>query len=203
MDNWNHLVNDDFETTFPITTSCVVQDKSNDGYERFWGKDSFKYSPYITGTHAIWPARGGANGVNPATNNYPANLESWLVCGPYDFTYAKESLVQFTLWYDITDPNDYFSVGFSTNGQDFAWTNLATQRNSWTVVRFWNPFLEGRPQVWVALRFHSENHMVDSKGVWVDDLKIWRHNNAVVTCGDRDPGNKGVVMEPYESVGGG
>jgi hypothetical protein len=192
VDNWNLLYNENFEGTFP-RTPCVISDTTNSG--RYWGLDTFYSS---SPTHAIWPARSGPNGVNPATNNYPPNFESWLICGPFDSANAKNFMTQFMIWLDITDPNDYFGVGYSTNGQSF--TTVQWQGST---GGSWYRFDVGAynyvaPQMWVALSFHSGNNVKTTKGAWVDDLKVWRHNKELTTCGDLDPGKKGLHVPSHE-----
>lgn len=42
VDNWELLVNDTFEGTFPITSTCTVWDFSPDGFDHKWGQDSLR-----------------------------------------------------------------------------------------------------------------------------------------------------------------
>lgn len=62
---WVLIKSETFEGVFPSTGFSVV-DLSGDGYERFWDDDN--YRPH-NGSWAGWPARGGANGLNPAPGN--------------------------------------------------------------------------------------------------------------------------------------
>jgi hypothetical protein len=130
VDNWELLVDDNFEGTFPITATCAVWDFSTDGFDRKWGKDSLRAT---SPTYSIWPARDGANGMDPATNNYPTNLDSWLKCGPYSFSNAQRLMVRYTRWLDIPDPDvgDFLFVGASTDG---TWFNGVQW---WGVGQYW------------------------------------------------------------------
>lgn len=108
VDNWSLEVNNNFEGTVPITASCIVTEGTQYGprQERRWKEDdTYAYS----GAYSIWPARGGNNPLDPATNDYPPALDSWLICGPYDFTNAQYFQVDFHLWVDIPDatPENY------------------------------------------------------------------------------------------------
>jgi hypothetical protein len=122
VDNWQKIFTDTFESTFPTNPPCTLQDLSNDGFDRKWGKDSLHV---FEGSWAIWPARGGADGVNPANNVYPPNMESRLVCGPFDFANAQTLMTRFMRWMDIDDPNDKFWWGWSTDGTWFTWFGQA------------------------------------------------------------------------------
>lgn len=68
VDNWENLLNDGFEGSFP-PSGCVVFD-DNGGEEHLWDKDDFR--PF-QGVFGAWPARGGTDGVDPANTNYPSN----------------------------------------------------------------------------------------------------------------------------------
>jgi len=72
----------------------------------------------------------------------------------------------------------------------------------WVEETLWFNQYEGQPQVWVALVFDSDNDDVTGKGAWIDDLKVWRYNNPAVTCGNFDPGNKGIHLSAYEMAFG-
>ena len=200
VDNWELLVNDNFEGTFPNTSACVLRDFSNDGFERYWGQDSLRAT---SGTKSIWSARGGANGVDPATNNYPKNLDSWLICGPYDFTNAKRLMARYQRWLDIPDlDGDFQFFGASTDGTYFNGVLWYGVGQYWVEQTVWFDQYAGQPQVWVALVFRSDNDDATGKGAWIDDLKVWRYNNPTVTCGNLDPGNKGVHLSAYEMAFG-
>jgi len=200
VDNWELLVNDNFEGTFPITSTCTVWDFSADGFDRKWGKDSVRA---ISSTYSIWPARDGANGVNPATNNYPTNLDSWLKCGPYSFSNAQRLMVRYTRWLDIPDldEGDFQFIGASTDGNYFNGVLWYGVQQSWVDQTAWLQGYEGQPQVWIALVFRSDNDGATGKGVWIDDFKIWRYNNPAITCANLDPGNKGLNLPAYELTG--
>lgn len=202
VDNWELLVNDNFEGAFPNTSACTLWDFSNDGFDRYWGLDSTRYYTATGGTRSIWPARGGANGVDPATNNYPKNLNSWLICGPYDFTNAQRLMVRFQRWVDIPDADgDSLFFGASTDSFTFHGASWRGVGQYWVEETLWFNQYEGQPQVWVALVFDSDNDDVTGKGAWIDDLKVWRYNNPTAICGNLDPGNKGLHLPAYELTG--
>jgi hypothetical protein len=55
----------------------------------------------------------------------------------------------------------------------------------------------------VAWNFRSDDSPNIGQGSWVDDLEVWRYNTPAQTCGNLDPGTKGVVLPPYDPTVGG
>jgi len=201
VDNWELLVNDNFEGTFPITSTCTVWDFSADGFDRKWGKDSVRAT---SPAHSIWPARDGAQGMDPATNNYPANMDTWLKCGPYDFTNAKFLMARYNRWLDIPDldEGDFQFIGASIDGNYFNGVFWYGVGQYWVDETAWLEGYEGLPQVWIALVFRSDSDATTGKGAWIDDFKMWRYNNRSVTCANLDPGNKAVNIGAYDKIEG-
>lgn len=193
MDNWEPLFEEDFEATFP-QGPCAVYDVSNDGFERTWGKDNFRFS---TGSWAGWPASAGADSVDPAVSNYPADLDSWLICGPFNLSYAQDFLVNFNRWMEINDADDHFFVGASTDGSTFRGLNWSGVSN-WSTYHIWFQGVAGDDSVWVGWQFYSDGDGDQAAGVWLDALEVWRYNTPTQTCGSLDPGAKGIVLNPYE-----
>jgi len=193
VDNWEPLFEEDFEATFP-QGPCAVYDVSNDGFERTWGKDNFRFS---TGSWAGWPASAGADSVDPAVSNYPADLDSWLICGPFNLSYAQDFLVNFNRWMEINDADDHFFVGASTDGSTFRGLNWSGVSN-WSTYHIWFQGVAGDDSVWVGWQFYSDGDGDQAAGVWLDALEVWRYNTPTQTCGSLDPGAKGIVLNPYE-----
>ena len=197
VDNWDILLEEDFEGAFP-RGSCAVYDVSNDGFERTWDDDDFR--PF-GGSWAGWPANGGANGVDPSVSDYPANLDSWLICGPYDLSNAQKFLVKFYRWMEINDADDMVFVAASTNGQHFSGLGwYGTQ--AWVHYNVWFGGVAGDDSVWVAWGFQSDDDEDRAEGAWIDDLEVWRYNTPDTICGDLDPGSKGIVLPPYDPTVG-
>lgn len=199
VDNWEKVASENFEAAFP-QSPCVVQDTSPDGYERYWGADDGK--PY-TGLLGGWPAKGGIDGIDPSgTYSYPRNLDSWLVCGPFDLSQADKFYVEFANTLATRDTDDYFFFGVSTDGSNFSGTSWTGEiENTWIYHREHIQGVTGNSSVWVAWLFHSDGDTHRDDGSWLDDITVWRYNTPTVTCGSLDPGNKGVVLEPYDAPG--
>ena len=73
----------------------------------------------------------------------------------------------------------------------------------WIVQREHFLGVAGDDSVWVAWVFRSDDDGVFSEGVWIDDLSIWRYNTPAASCGNLDPGDKGIVLPPYDPTANG
>lgn len=51
----------------------------------------------------------------------------------------------------------------------------------------------------------AESTLVEGAGTgpWLDNLQVWEYIPPTMTCGALDPGQKGIILSPYESVLGG
>ncbi len=199
-DNWVQLFTENFEGFFP-QPGCNTQDRSLDGLERYWGSDS--YNPFPPSVKAGWPAKSGSDGVSPATNPYPANLNSWLVCGPFNLggnPSTEKILVRFDRWLEINDPDDALFVGISFDGLSYTAIQWSGVNTNWRKMNVYFDGVSGSPQVYVSWFFTSDNDGPTGQGAWIDNLEIWRYNTPVNACNSLDP-FKGVVVDPYETVG--
>jgi len=164
---------EDFEGAFsPPSTppGWTVWDASNDGFERYWddaGCDE------CGGDWAAWPADGGADGVWPcAPNDYPNNMSTSMMYGPFNLSDAQDAGTEFVMWRDIEVGYDWVFFGASDDGSNFIgifWDGSAgcTSHN----VTYSG--LVGDSSVWVAWVFNSD-YSVTYEGPWVDDIVIWK-----------------------------
>ena len=130
---WVLVTGQDFEGTFP-SSGWTTQDLSTDGYDRRWGKVNYRR---VSGSWAAWPARGGSDGYDPAltaTHDYTNNLNTRMICGPFDLSDAVLAHTQFQLWREIELNYDYLAVEASHDGVTFqtvvTWTGDST---TWAV----------------------------------------------------------------------
>ncbi len=201
VDNWELLLAEDFEGTFPQQPDCVVFDDSPDGKERYWDKDDHRP---LYGQRAGWPAKGGADGVDPSHTAYPSNLDTWIVCGPYDLSQADNIMADFALWLDIGDEADGFLIGASNNGTFFRMQKLWGVSENWFRLHAYFPWLEGQDEAYIAVAFESDDDFFNfDEGAWIDDFQIWRYNTPDAVCGNLDPGNKGLVLPSLDPTTGG
>jgi hypothetical protein len=83
------LMSEGFEGTWPSGLWATYDWDGTENGEYYWGADDFK--PH-GGAKSAWPARSGANGLDPASNDYPVNLVSWMVYGPFDLSAYRRQL---------------------------------------------------------------------------------------------------------------
>jgi len=173
---WQTIMSEDFEGAWP-GSGWTVTDLSNDGFERYWGKEDFEPAsvtyPDWPGNWSAWPASGGAQAVDPATWPYPDDMNTRMVYGPFDLSDAVDAKVSTWLWLEteVGFDEDYFYIGTSTDAISYtqgAWLE-GTQDWSEVVVDL-TPYL-GASSVWVRWDFHSD-YSVGLGGAFVDNITI-------------------------------
>jgi hypothetical protein len=196
VDGWGRLMNKDFEGSDP-GNPCSIYDDSDDGLNRTWSYDDYWHPE--DSSYAAWPAKGGADGLDPEFWYYPPNLNSWIICGPFVLSSVEDFMVRFKYWLDINDPDDSLFVGVSTNGKDFVGVEWRGPiQSDWKTDSLYFPERAGSSQVWVGWNFISDNDSVIGEGPWIDDLEVWSYDLPQYTCADWDAGYKGVALPPYE-----
>lgn len=175
---WQEVKRETFEGVFPNAGWTLIDANPNDGKEYLWDDDDYRSHG---GYWAAWPANGGANGYDPATNpRYPPNMDSWMIYGPFDASDARVVEVSFWLWRQIETNYDRVWFVFSNDGEHFYgwwWDGTA----GWEEKRFdLTPYLAGDSSVWVGWRFKSDSTM-QYEGPWVDDILIRKYVPGEVT----------------------
>ncbi|MCI0558932.1 MAG: hypothetical protein MN733_10585 [Nitrososphaera sp.] len=193
VDNWNRLLWENFDSDFP-SQGCVVEDQSNDGYERYWAPDDGRALRHFAG----WPAKGGADGVSPDLGVYPSNLSSWLVCGPFDLSDADKFVMEYSFWLETDILGDGFLSAVSLDGQNFQAVSFSGISYSWTKRRDHIIGAAGDSSVWVAWIFISDEEGNIGEGVWLENISVWEYYPPQVVCGNFDPGSKGVVLDALD-----
>lgn len=215
VDQWNSFMDNDLEGTFPPNDSinkCEVRTNPQNAPRPRWGKDTYRR---ISGVNAIWPAVEGDGAVTPPTN-YPADFETWLLCGPYDLSDEENFMVRFKHWYDIwgyslTNVGDTIFVGVSTDitvtevsyfkGKE--WKGPTDSLGIWLNETVFFPDAAGYARVWVAWKFTSQYLSPGAPGWWLDDLEIWTYDQPALDCANQDwsyenKGYKGLGFQAYD-----
>ena len=122
---------------------------------------------------------------------------AWLICGPFDFTHTRDALMQFVLLSERAETNDFIGVGVSTDGKNFSTIQWLASVPVWSRFDVWATGWDGSSKVWFALLAGGTT----TSRLWVDDWRIWRYQSPAITCGKRDPGNKGVHLPSHEVAG--
>jgi hypothetical protein len=174
---WQVVKSESFEGAFPNTYWSVSDNNPGDGREYFWDDDD--YRPH-NGSWAAWPAKGGANGLDPASSPYPPNMNTWMVYGPINLSTATAFEVDFWMWLNTQSNYDFLYFGASHDGTNFnndlSWSGTA----GWQEYRIRLDNYAGDDSVWVGWQFTS-NGSVQYEGAWVDDILIRKYTPGQVT----------------------
>lgn len=162
------IMSEDFEGAFPPLSGWeVVDGNPNDGKEYFWDDDDYRpYNQYW----AAWPANGGTDRLDPAISNYPSNMDTWMVYGPFDLSNAKSASVSFRLWRATEAVHDQLFFGVSEDGSLFGgveWDGSAGWENE---ILSLDGYV-GDSDVWIAWYFFS-NDSIEYEGPWIDDIVL-------------------------------
>ncbi len=143
-----------------------------------------------TGFWSGWPAgTDGLNGVNPCAPdfaNYPNDVNSWLIYGPFNISGAQSASFNFyfNMITELCNPIslcDYLFWGASTDGVNFSGIVAAgdytqncgifTKDGSFCFASLDLTPLAGAPQVWVAFLFNSDQNTTFA-GPFIDDISV-------------------------------
>lgn len=168
-------VKETFEGVWPNGNWTTFDNNGPLGGDVCWDDES--YLPH-KGLWSAWAAGGCADGLDPATNWYVDDMESWMVNGPFTtkrattgvltFKYQNESEVGFDYLYWCASVDDiiYYCHGHtgSTNGR---WRGGKIDLKN---VPNYGSML-GEDTVYVAWIFYSDFSITD-QGPFVDDVKL-------------------------------
>jgi len=168
-DNSVTIMTQTFEGIFPPSTGWTIYDANpGDGKEYIWDDDNLR--PY-SGYWAAWPARGGANGIDPTlSTTYPTDMDTWMIYGPFDLSNAKSATVAFMLWRHIEVTFDHVFFGISSDGTSYGgWSwdgDVDWESKSYNLSSYL-----GDNEVWIGWHFVSDGS-VQYDGPWIDDITL-------------------------------
>ena len=168
-----------------------------------------EYNP--ASTMSVWSAAGGADAVDPASGNYPNDLESWMIRGPIDLSAWKMAEIDFSANYDIEE-GDWLGVcaaSFATapvpadfdQDQNCSWLTGTTE--GWEYDYLDLSGYVGSSDVYIAFVFQSDgSNAEDYAGPFIDELELWAND---VKVDPTDPNNEFVdwtelVYQPFDDV---
>jgi hypothetical protein len=178
---------EDFEAAFPNEWQFF------DGNGPTGGEQLWTDVPCVahTGFWSGWPAgEDGLNGVNPCAPdfaNYPDNVNSWLIYGPFNISSAQSASLNFyfTMITELCDPIslcDYLFWGASTDGVNFSGVAAAgdytqncgifTQDGNFCLATLDLTHLTNEPQVWIGFLFNSDQNTTFA-GPFIDDSELF------------------------------
>ncbi len=172
---WTDLLYETFEGSFPADNDW---DRFYEGDATYaWDDDNAR--PHV-GSWACWCADiayEDAEDLDPEDDNYPNDLETWMVYGPFDLSNASEAWLLFDYWNISEADFDEFSWMASTNGTNFSGYVTSGDSDGWQVegIDFSDvPTLGnllGEDEVYIAFIFESDGS-VTYEGAWVDEVEI-------------------------------
>ncbi len=122
-----------FEGVWPAGLWAAVDNNGALGGQVFWDDDDYK--PH-SGIWSAWAANGGANGLDPATSFYPANMDSWMVYGPFDLTGYSAAKFEFWYWNQSEQGYDFLSWGASHDDIDYGVSSTSGDSAGWVFRSF-------------------------------------------------------------------
>jgi hypothetical protein len=167
-------VQEDYDGTFPTGNWRVLDGNGAQFGEYTWDDDDARA---FNGRNSAWVANGGQNGLDPEFYNYPNNLQSWMIYGPFDLSNAANAQFTFQYW-NLSEINfDFLGWYASPNGIDFYGQRVSGNSQGWkpvtlnlaSVPALGN--LLGDSSVWIAFRFTSDGLQTD-RGAFIDQLRV-------------------------------
>jgi hypothetical protein len=188
--SWTVIMSDDFEGNFPGPWQLWKYG----AYD--WGKRTCRPS---TGGHSAWAIGGSGAGCG---SNYPDYISSWMYHGPFSLSDATAAQVKFDAWSKTEPQYDRFCIMASTNDDQYYGTCWTGEWSTWRSLTFdlSNVYtlgdLRGKPQVWIAFIFDTDESNNFAEGAYVDNVVVRKCTTG--SCGGDAPETQG-----WSIVGGG
>lgn len=129
---------------------------------------------------SAWPAASGDGAATACRDDYPPDLDSWLIYGPFALSDATAAEVTFDYWLQTEQNYDHLKWLASTDFKHFYGFKQSGSNDGWTTRTFdlsdvpQLGDLRGESQVWFAFVFESDNSVGDA-GAFVDDVTIRKY----------------------------
>ena len=187
------LFADSFEGAFPGAAWQLFYEGSTT-----WGRSTQRAA---AGAASVWCAGGGESPAAPG-GDYPNDMASWMVYGPFSLADADAARATFSYWMKTeqewgTDPvwGDPFYWMLSTDGEHFSGYRNSGDSEGWRSATLDFSTIDdlealGQDQVWLAFVFESDVG-IRYEGIYVDDLRIEATTGSaqcVVSCEATGPG---------------
>ncbi|MFN2115361.1 MAG: VWA domain-containing protein [Anaerolineae bacterium] len=178
------LLSEDFEGTWPVSPWQVFDNDDLTHGEYYWadrcyGKDR---------TTGAWAIGGGATGsLLSCGSQYPNNLVSVALAGPFDFTDVTRAMVELDLYVDTecvgvncSDKRDELRVVSFTDPSDMdgnLWagdwpSDPSADQYGWVSDSYEFTKWNGEPEVWIGLVFVSDSTVTTRHGAYVDNVVL-------------------------------
>ncbi|MGD8474858.1 MAG: choice-of-anchor J domain-containing protein, partial [Anaerolineae bacterium] len=160
------ILSETFEGTFPGEW-IVGDDNSDDGYY-FWGKRNCRS---YGGSYSGWAAGAGDSYLS-CGSDYRDNMSSWMIYGPFSLAGASGAELTFKLWLNSEQDFDFLCRYASTDGSSFSGSCTHGYSAGWIDRTLDLSGYAGQPNVWIALRFVSDDSVTYPEGAHVDNIEV-------------------------------
>jgi Zn-dependent metalloprotease len=173
---WQTILSENFDVKeFPYSPWRAYDNNGSTGGQVYWDdQNCVSHDP----SWSLWAADGGTNRLNPCTDNYANNMDSWTDYGPFDMSNTTDGIFEFHV-NNVSELNyDHFKWMVSVDGTNFYGFQISGNTNGWqyksldlkNVPTLGN--ITGRSQVWIAFIFTSDGSVTPGKGAFVDDVAV-------------------------------
>lgn len=192
---WVTILHEDFESSFP----SLGWEQQGRGWMR---RNCLPHR----GVYSGWAVGEDNNGApTPCGANYPNNVSSALVYGPFSLADADDAVIELTYWTNTEAVNDWLFWGVSIDQVNFFgrrnWGDSGGWKNA--VFDLTDVFtlgdLRGEPRVWFMVRFWSNQTLNFPGGAYVDDIVI-RKYVAPPVLAQRKAGGQGECDKHTEEI---
>ncbi|MEM7130630.1 MAG: clostripain-related cysteine peptidase [Chloroflexota bacterium] len=175
--DWSEDFSDSFEDDIgPFPDAWTVLDDNSDLLDRTWGIDD---SEANSGTQSVWVAAGGSDGLDPASNPMPPNLDTWLtISRTIDLSEVQMADITFAMLMDTEPISDTIFVGASFDDVDYYGEYWSGDSGGWQEYTVDLSEYLGYDQIYISWFFQSNANNADDKeykGVWIDDVTVWTY----------------------------
>lgn len=136
---------------------------------------TWMYTTTLPLTDTIWSAGRNPTGKPPLTDTYTNSMEAMLIYGPLNLSEYYQIVLTATFWLD-TKPGDFLGLAYSTDGSTWndlyyasgADPNLTSPQTAIANLSA----LSGKPVVWIAFIFSSNNDNLNGRGAFLHDVVV-------------------------------
>ncbi len=175
--DWEVLVNTTFEGDFPGLWD--VFDNAN--YPLNYYSWAVAVCQAYAGNYSGWAVGGGVYGSELyCSANYPHDVDSWMIYGPFSLVNATAARLDSKLWTNTESGFDNACYMASIDGTNFSGDCYSGNSGGWVdgTLDLSNVFnlgdLRGQGQVWVAIIFTSDSALNYAEGAYVDNIVLRR-----------------------------
>jgi hypothetical protein len=188
------------DTNEPVRETTVVNgpqaewvtmfeaDFEDDNWEQKWlnasqSGEGYKYGTRATtstldpfSTKSAWAVGGSPVGnpdLDPAVDGYPANVNAWLIAGPFDFSNVARVNLAFEYFFEA-DVGDTVEVQASADFPNFSGTAKDGGDGGWIPADMDLSIYAGEPSVYIAFTFKSDDspNVSNKLGLLLDNVKL-------------------------------